>query len=129
MSTYAEWIAANVTEPYGKCAEATEAMVEAFPELRRVRGHYHDAFWGERSHWWCVAPDGQIAGRLHAQFPDIGGAYVEHNPEDAEPSGLCMTCGGYCYGGAYTCSDACERQNAAYYGYQVGTGVLTGARE
>jgi hypothetical protein len=119
---YQEWIEANVSEPYGKCAEATAAMLAAFPELRRVRGHYHDGFCGERAHWWLVAPDGTIVDPTHAQFPDIGGAYVEHDPSAAEPTGLCMTCGGYCYGGAYTCSDACEASNAAHYGYAAGAG-------
>jgi hypothetical protein len=114
--TYDEWIAANVAEPYGKCAEATAAMAAAFPELERIRGHYHDAFWGQRSHWWLSAPDGTIVDPTKAQFPDQNGDYEPHGADDAEPSGLCMNCGGYVYGSSYTCSAACAAANDAFYG-------------
>ncbi len=43
---YADWIAANVKESRGRCAEATLAMAAAFPELTRVRGHYLCWVWG-----------------------------------------------------------------------------------
>lgn len=36
-------------------------MVEAFPELKRVRGHYHCPWLSKaQPHWWCVDPDGNI---------------------------------------------------------------------
>ena len=43
---HADWIAANVKETLGRCAEATLAMAAAFPELTRVRGHYLCWVWG-----------------------------------------------------------------------------------
>ena len=44
----------------GHCEAFAKLMVQDFPELKLVRGHYLDAEWGERCHWWCVAPDGTI---------------------------------------------------------------------
>jgi hypothetical protein len=52
-TAYREWIAANVNGTgYGECAEVTEAMAAAFPELRRVPGHY---YCGEECHRAYVA--------------------------------------------------------------------------
>jgi hypothetical protein len=40
-SAYAKWIAENrPADPWGKCEALTRLMATAFPELRRVRGHY-----------------------------------------------------------------------------------------
>jgi hypothetical protein len=118
---YAAWIAANVTANgggtgYGQCEQATKDMAAAFPELRRVRGHYYDLRWGERAHWWLVAPDGSIVDPTAAQFPSAGnGHYEEWDETRAEPTGQCMTCGGYCYGGDNFCSEDCEDEGIAYY--------------
>lgn len=42
--TYQEWID-QVPETYGTCRTVTKRMVEEFPELRRVRGHYYCWIW------------------------------------------------------------------------------------
>jgi len=127
--TYEEWIAANVPlEPIlarGKCFGATQKMAAAFPELRRVRGHYLCPSWGRQEHWWCIAPDGTIVDPTGHQFPSAtrisGGALVvlgvyEPLPDDAEePIGKCLVCGGYCWASesapsAYACSSECMDQ-------------------
>jgi hypothetical protein len=77
----------------GKCAEATIDMVAKFPELKRVRGHYYCPFWGERQHWWCIAPDGTIVDPTVSQFPSLGsGKYVEWSEGEEEPVGRCVNC-------------------------------------
>lgn len=113
---YDAWIAAHATEPYGRCKELSDRMLLAFPELRQVRGHYFDAAWGEREHWWLVAPDGAVVDPTAAQFPTKGhGEYVPWQEGDPEPVGKCMNCGNYCYEHANWCSDDCAAAlNAAY---------------
>lgn len=114
--TYDEWIAENVptnAEAYGHCEQVTEKMVAAFPELKRVKGHYYCLVWGERGHWWCVAPDGAIVDPTKIQFPSKGaGQYVELDPDAEQPIGLCLNCGGECYasqgGTPNTCSKECD---------------------
>lgn len=114
---YQEWIAANCPEPLGKCAEYTKAMLEAFPELRRVRGHYYDMMWGERGHWWLVDPDGNIVDPTAEQFPTKGGGhYEEWNESDTEPTGRCMNCGDLCYSPRFNaCSDECDAELMACF--------------
>lgn len=119
---YAAWIETFVAaQPdrfvRGKCDEATAAMVEVFPELRRVAGFAH-CTWGRDQHWWCVAPDGAIIDPTAAQFAAVF-AYEEIDLDDPEaqrgiPTGRCMDCGGDVYVGAVFCSEACERATRAY---------------
>jgi hypothetical protein len=118
---YKTWIAANVEgNGYGQCSEATEAMADAFPELKRVRGHYYCHRWGERTHWWLVAPDGSIVDPTAAQFPSRGdGDYVEWNEGDEEPTGKCPNCDGYVYGGGTVCSEQCAREYERYLMFGV----------
>jgi hypothetical protein len=112
MSRYQEWIAENVpASPRGYCNEMTASMVEEFPELRRVRGHYVDVDDRRHPHWWCVTPDGEIVDPTAAQF-GVFGEYVEHVGQ--EPIGKCINCGGYCYDEACVCSDECARDAKAY---------------
>lgn len=109
------WIAANVTETFGKCREVTEQMAAAFPELRRVRGHYYCASWGEREHWWLVDAEGEVVDPTAAQFPTRGaGAYVEWEKDRKEPTGMCPNCGEYCYDGHYFCSERCGISYTAF---------------
>ena len=97
--TYHEWIKENVTETYGTCCEVTERMQEAFPELRRVRGHYHCWIWGIREHWWLMNGD-EVVDPTVAQFPSNGEGRYEELPEDTpEPTGKCINCGEYCFDG------------------------------
>jgi hypothetical protein len=113
--TYTTWVAANVPDAYGTCKEVTQSMVEAFPELRRVRGHYYCGIWGERQHWWCVSPAGEIVDPTAAQFPSKGlGEYVEWVEGTEEPTGMCPNCGELCYGTGTCCSKACEQEYARY---------------
>jgi hypothetical protein len=118
---YAAWIAANVDKPYGTCREATHAMVVFFPELRRARGFYDCWVWGERTHWWCVASDGSIVDPTAAQFPSRGLApYREITDESEIPTGACLNCGGFVFGGQTFCSDACGDETDRYMQRAVG---------
>lgn len=96
---------------YNVCAAATIEMVADFPELRRVRGHYHSQLYTEpRPHWWCVDLDGEIVDPTARQFVDGGcGRYVEYTGE--EPIGRCLNCGGPVMpscGYTHVCSENCR---------------------
>jgi hypothetical protein len=79
-SPYIQWIAEHVElDPHGQCKEVTERMASAFPELRRVRGHYVCPVVGPQPHWWMVTPDGTVVDPTRTQFPSQGqGAYEPH---------------------------------------------------
>lgn len=113
---YEVWIKENVEgDGYGKCAEITEAMAKAFPELTRVRGHYYCPSWGERTHWWLTTPDGKIVDPTKDQHPSHGlGRYEPWVEGSPEPTGKCPNCGGYCYNGESTCSKKCYEEYRAY---------------
>jgi len=112
---YKKWIEDNVTEAYGKCAEVTAAMVAAFPELTRVRGHYYCYGWGERTHWWLTAPDGSIVDPTKDQFPSKGnGEYVPLPANAPEPTGKCPNCGELIYNGGDFCDDHCGHAYVAF---------------
>lgn len=97
------------------CGHVTAEMKEAFPELRRVRGHVLHR--GKRyPHWWCQAEDGQIIDPTVNQFlphptPE---QYEEHLDQDPEPTGKCYNCGEYTYDGASFCTDLCESSYRSY---------------
>lgn len=120
--TYADWIESYVAaQPNrfvrGKCDEATKAMVEAFPELRRAGGFVY-CDWGRDQHWWCVAPSGEIVDPTAEQFSSIF-EYEELDLNDPEavkriPTGVCADCGGPVYEGKYFCGTACESATIAY---------------
>ena len=114
---YQEWVDKNVKEPYGKCSEMTTKMIEAFPELKRIRGQYDDPIWGLREHWWLEDPDENVVDPTKEQFPSKGAFSVNYIPWDEsqpEPTGKCPNCGEYCYEGRYLCSTKCEQDYAAY---------------
>jgi hypothetical protein len=116
---YQSWISEHYPDAsgYGKCHEATEELVAAFPELRRVRGFYLCGVWGQREHWWCVAPDGSIVDPTAGQFPSKGfGVYSELDPDEPEPTGKCLDCGEYVYDGNTFCDTTCEARTRAYMG-------------
>lgn len=112
--SYHSWIEKHYPTPesaYGKCAEATTAMLAAFPELRRVRGHYYCMIWGERAHWWLVTSDGQVVDPTAAQFPSGGRGVYEPWTEGADEStGKCPNCGDFVYNHGAVCSDTCADQ-------------------
>ena len=110
LAKYQEWIKNQNSDVFGACKARTEEMVAAFPELKRVRGHYYDIVWGERMHWWCVDPDGNIIDPTARQFPTKGkGAYVPWKEGAEEPTGICPNCGEYCYEGTTCCSEKCHK--------------------
>ena len=112
---YTRWVAENVTETYGTCAEVTAEMALTFPDLKRVRGHYYCPIWGERNHWWLVTQDGRVFDPTAAQFPSGGlGEYVEWEEGAKEPTGMCPQCGEPVYDGGTCCSQDCHTAYVAY---------------
>lgn len=79
---YATWISdwLSKNNPYGKCQEASTAMVDTFENLTIVQGHVY-CDWGKRSHWWCVDTQGTIVDPTKSQF----GSITEYDPW--EPGG------------------------------------------
>jgi len=115
LPQYTEWIKNNVpASTYGKCTEITEAMDKEFPELKRVRGWYEDAYWGKREHWWMLDPNSNIIDPTKSQFPDQHGDYHPLDESKPKPTGKCINCGGYCFNRNPTCSKECERQNREF---------------
>jgi hypothetical protein len=113
--TYQEWIDKHFPTPesqHGKCSFATKIMVKAFPELKRVRGHFV-CHLGERPHWWCIDLDGKIVDPTSKQF-QFPGFYLPWDETRKEPTGKCPNCGGECYDGNYLCSKNCEIAYVAY---------------
>jgi hypothetical protein len=116
MTKYAEWISATYPtkeSAHNQCAEATMLMVDAFPELTRVRGHVWCSVDSNRPHWWCVTPDGSVVDPTRHQW-DWLGEYTPWDESKPEPTGICPNCGGYCYDGKYLCCKRCEVSYAAY---------------
>lgn len=107
MPDYRQWIANHQpTDPRGQCANMTLAMAEAFPELRRVRGHYVCPFDGRRPHWWMVSPSGEIIDPTAEQFASCGlGEYEEY--VGPEPKGHCLNCGALLFEDRGFCNAAC----------------------
>lgn len=99
---YKQWIQDNYPtgqSAYGNCATASKSMRAAFPELRITNGFLYDAMWGERAHWWLVAPDGAVVDPTRSQFP-CPMDYIEisdNHPERKYPKARCYHCGEYYY--------------------------------
>lgn len=121
---YQQWIAENVKEyadAYGKCAEVTQAMANAFPELKRAKGYYHCVIWGRRDHWWLTTSDGKIIDPTAIQFPTKGNCEYEEWVEGMPvQTGICMDCGEPVYNGDTFCSKQCELATMEY----MRTGIL-----
>lgn len=79
QSDYARWIAEHYPglAAVGACRRATEAMVAAFHELRRVAGWALTADRGRVEHWWCETPDGAVVDPTASQY---AGGVAEHVP-------------------------------------------------
>jgi len=121
VAKYVDWIDQHVksySDAWAKCAEVTLAMAAAFPELQRVRGHYHCLAWGARAHWWLKTKEGVIVDPTVKQFPSCAapGVYKAHVEGAPEPTGLCMNCGEYCYDHAHACCKVCTDIIVAEYG-------------
>jgi hypothetical protein len=111
---YQQWIAAHQpTDPRGQCVDATLRMATAFPELRRVRGHYVCPLDGRRSHWWLVTPDGQILDPTVEQFASNGmGEYEPYIGK--EPTGQCLDCGALLFDSETFCNATCAMETAKF---------------
>lgn len=122
--TYAEWIQAYVVRNNhfvrGKCKEAVEEMVTAFPELRKAAGFAHTDE-GEAQHWWCIAPDGEVIDPTRSQYMVVL-EYEELDVNDPAtrarvPIGKCANCGRETYEKDYSseiCSKLCADKYMAY---------------
>jgi hypothetical protein len=104
---YATWIAeryATWEQAHQCCMSATKAMVESFPELKRVRGYRIPG--GE--HWWCETADGSIVDPTEAQFKCGEAEFFALDESQPQPSGYCAWCRlSYVYNTTY-CSDECR---------------------
>jgi hypothetical protein len=112
---YRAWIAEHYPtreKALWRCGDATEKMIEAFPELKRVRGYY-DA----TEHWWCEAPDGTIIDPTYLQFGDLcTGEYRALDETKPQPTGYCPFCGGFTWGDKSLCgSDECKEEAEAQW--------------
>ncbi len=123
MNKYEQWIAARLqtgADPFCKCAEWTQDMLQDFPELKRVRGEVTLSSLMTREHWWLEDPEGNVVDPTAAQFkqPYYGGAsilvYCARDESQPEPTGMCPNCGEYCYEGSAMCCRACEISYMAY---------------
>jgi hypothetical protein len=114
---YDRWIATHyppTADVTGKCAEATAEMAAAFPELRRVRGHYVCHLAGRRQHWWLVDEAGAVVDPTRQQFASGSlGDYEPHDETSPEPVGKCMGCGRLVYAESpcqpHACSERCAQ--------------------
>lgn len=124
MNKYLNWISSNIKtrEDYWRtCEDVTLRMKEAFPELIRVRGHYHDIWFGPQPHWWLKTEDGLIVDPTCRQFSetqswDLSGHHscYEELDENHVPTGKCPNCGDYSYDGKFCCSEECHEEYRSF---------------
>lgn len=101
----------------GRCQGASERMVEAFPELRQVRGYAQLADGWAPAHWWCETVDGTVIDPTASQFEGVVG-YDEYNEAEHGPLpiGKCMNCGFEVWDNKHQglCSAECCAEFTAY---------------
>lgn len=135
-SKYVQWVNEwrRSNDQRYRCRSASNSLVEAFPELRLVRGwahvFYDEGVLGTRTahyeHWWCEAPDGTVVDATNEQWiSDLGGeifGYEEYDPQfhGPEPIGKCMCCGMLIFPGdngdcTWACTPECESELREYY--------------
>lgn len=126
---YCDWIAAYVEQQdgalLGKCSAACNEMILVFPELKIIRGHVYDAYWGKRGHFWLVTEDGKIIDPTRGQFPARSIQYEAWDPSVPVRVGKCMECGVEIFKCVATldekpqvesvCSEECEQKLLNYY--------------
>ena len=131
---YTVWIEAYVLRQndvlLGKCRSACEEMLLIFPELKIVRGHIYDAYWGKRGHFWLVTEDGTIIDPTRGQFPARSIQYEAWDPSVPVRVGKCQECGVEIFKCVETldekpkvesvCSPECEQQLREYYDGMTG---------
>ena len=119
---YLAWIAENIPDACaGTCVEATDAIISAFPELRRANGYveYVKALgWVKQAqHCWAVSGT-EIIDPTAAQYRAVSVTYREIGEGETEPVGKCLCCGKFVYmPGHHTCSEECARTAAEIYGW------------
>lgn len=95
------------------CFFASEEMLETFLELLLCRGTVN---W--HPHWWCQTREGEVLDPTLPQFEDLGDIIVyrriDESKADLLPTGKCPNCGEFCFNHRSVCSNACEREYAAY---------------
>lgn len=108
-AAYQAWVDANVPDQCaGLCVDITTQMQAAFPELRRVRGHFICPLNGDISHWWLETADGQVVDPTGHQFAYAGG-YREYT--GPEPTGQCLDCGALLFNRGTFCNEECARSS------------------
>jgi hypothetical protein len=115
-SKYLEWIERETNqysdrELAGMCKWFVDAMKGEFPELTVVRGHYHCVYSNKSyCHWWLKTKSEIVVDPTARQFPFSGlvGEYVEFDEDSQEPTGKCLNCGEYVYGGNTFCNSDCS---------------------
>lgn len=124
ISKYKEWISNNIKsreDYWRKCVPVTLRMKEDFPELVRVRGHYHDYLYPQ-PHWWLRTESGTIVDPTYKQFngcgenDELSGPHELYEEIDEEnvPTGKCPNCGDYCYDNKFCCSENCYSEYRVY---------------
>jgi hypothetical protein len=114
--TYNEWIRIHVQNTHRTCREVTQSMAEAFPDLKRIRGHYCCPVSGTQPHWWLIDSQGSIVDPTANQFPSRGtGDYVEY--AGPEPTGKCLDCGELVYTADLFCDDTCRLRTLKSMGF------------
>jgi hypothetical protein len=116
---YQTWIDEHVPnrgDAQGMCSSVSAKMAKEFPELARVRGHYHCLMTGCHPHWWLITADGKVVDPTASQFMTQGGDYepLDESHPELIPTGKCPNCGEYAYGSNYFCSQACAASYTAY---------------
>ncbi len=108
---YSDWIDENYPTAdiaYRKCEDATEEMNLVFPELIRVKGHYHDLWGHKHPHWWLKDEHGHIIDPTYRQWGDGCNGYYEELTK--EPKGKCLNCGELSYHTINFCCDDCGEE-------------------
>jgi hypothetical protein len=126
---YSAWIEVYVLREndvlLGKCRTACEEMLGVFPELKLVRGHVYDAYWGKRGHFWLMMEDAKIIDPTRGQFPARSIQYEAWEPSVPVKVGKCMECGVEIFKCVATldekppvesvCSEECQKRLLDYY--------------
>ena len=115
---YNQWISRHYSTSLSartKCEEATEQMVNDFPELTRVRGEIeveepYNLPPTKTFHWWCVTGENIIVDPTGHQYPTKILKYIPVDLDKGTPTGKCMHCGSITYNHKYVCCKNCEEE-------------------
>lgn len=105
MEKYKEWIYKEYpkfNDALGKCKEAVDKMVKAFPELKATNGYVHFLSYEPRAHWWCIDSKNNIIDPTAHQFLEYMGEPIfeyeeisDDHPARNYEQAKCMNCGEY----------------------------------